>query len=70
MSRAREAQAERIVAALEVWLSVSHSERSVTLRETSEGWEATLTENRRAHGATALDCLAQIAVVASVETGG
>lgn len=64
----REAQAERVVSVLEGWLSVSPAERSVTLRETDSGWEAVLTEARKARGTTALDALAQVSTAAAMET--
>lgn len=67
MNEMREAQASRVVTVLEGWLSVSPAERSVTLRETSDGWEAELHETKKARGSTALDALAQVATVAHVQ---
>jgi len=67
MTRLRQAQADRVVQALSAWISASPGERSCSIRETSDGWEAELLEKRKARGSSALDALAQVAVVASVE---
>jgi hypothetical protein len=67
VSAARKQQADRIVATIERWLSASPGERSISLRETLDGWEAVMTESRKCGGKDAIDALAQISVVASVE---
>jgi hypothetical protein len=68
VTRTKEAQAKRIVDVLSGWLSASPGERSVTIKETREGWRATLEETRSANGSTALDALAQVATAAEMET--
>ena len=60
-------QAQRVVNALSGWLSASPGERTVALRETSDGWIAEMTETRRCRGGSALDALSQIASVALAE---
>lgn len=67
MPRTLKDQADRIVKVLADWIHASPGRR-VDLEKTPEGWRATLEESRSAHGATALDALAQVATVAEVET--
>lgn len=64
----REQQAARVVEALSAWLQAAPGERSCSLRETVEGWEAELHETRKARGSSALDALAQVATAAAVES--
>lgn len=69
MNALKREQAHRVVECLSKWLSESPGQRSIDLTETDDGkWKATMHESRTAHGASALDALAQISVVASVET--
>jgi hypothetical protein len=69
MSAARREQAHKVVEALGAWISASPDQRSIDLKETPEGtWEATLQENRRARGSTALDALSQVATAAAMES--
>lgn len=68
MSAARKEQADRVVAALSSWIQAAHGERSCTLRETPEGWEAELHEKRKARGSSALDALSQVATAAAMES--
>ena len=66
MSALKREQAHRVVETLSRWLSESPG-RSVDLKETSDGWRATMVESRTCSGSSALDALSQIAVVAEVE---
>lgn len=62
------AQANRVVSAIERWISQSPGERSVTIKETSDGWQASMHETKTAGGSSALDALTQVAVVCEVES--
>lgn len=68
MSAARKEQADRVVETLSKWIAASPGDRTIALTETSDGWKATMQETRTCSGSSALDALAQCAVVASVET--
>lgn len=59
-------QASRIVNVLARWCEQAPG-RSFRVERTSEGWTARLDERRSSTGSTALDALAQVAVVASFE---
>jgi len=59
-------RAQRIAETLERWIAASPG-RSVDVRETPDGWRATMTEERSMGGSSLIDCLSQAAVVASVE---
>lgn len=67
MTHTKREQAHRVVETLSRWLQGSPG-RSVDLKETSDGWRATMVETRTCSGSSALDALSQIAVVAEVES--
>lgn len=67
MSALKREQAHKVVEALSTWLSASPGQRSIDLKETPDGWRASMQETRTCSGSSALDALSQIAVVAGVE---
>lgn len=64
-----EEQPARVVAVLLRWCEVAPG-RGFRVEHTADGWTARLDERRSSRGSTAVDALAQIAVVASFELNG
>jgi len=59
-------QSAVILSALTQWAAAKPG-RSVTLEHATTGWRATLHRETTAHSSTPLDCLAQVAQIASFD---